>query len=364
MEQTVSLRLAGPSGLEIAATGLRLADTVAGDGLAIINKVLSIGVAGNSGLVTAADSLALGTPGVVSASSVSAVVGSGHTHAVVAASNAKSSPGQLVKSDVSGDSIWRWLTADKLVAPLIESLGEYPAGPGQQPDHGRRESVVRGGAADQHGHAGSLTLAPAAGLILDPADDVGTDQRRLDGPDGALEPAAFWGRAGGDVPGEGIPKADGRWLHVAAFDRHGAGEGGAEVCDAEHGDCGAEFRDPGRERVGHAVCGRRRGSMRCRCSRTATWLLLRVVDRAAGGLNVTNASGAGVGGMWGLPDGNSRGRFPASRPRAQGRWRRQGRRRWTSGKERRRVVVDNDTGPGGRAVCGHQHVAGEQPISG
>jgi hypothetical protein len=303
VEQTVSLRLAGPSGLEIAATGLRLADTVAGDGLAISNKVLSIGVAGNSGLVTGADSLALGTPGALSSASVSAVAGSGHTHAMVAASNAKAAPGQLVKSDVSGDSIWRWLTADKLVAPLIESLGSIRLDPANSliTADGNLSFV---GARQINTDTGSLTLAPAAGLILDPADDVvqisgGSTVRTAHWSSGFL--GTGWGVT---YSGEGdFRKLTADELHVAAF-----------IADTARVKVGAEYVTPSmaivaRNFVIPAVNGSGTlyvedapGFNEVPVFADGDWLLLRVVDRAAGGLNVTNAWGQ-VSGYVGLPDG-------------------------------------------------------------
>lgn len=56
-ERSLGIKLPSPSGLDIDATGLSIADTIAGAGLAIASKVLSVG-AGN-GIAVAADSIAV-----------------------------------------------------------------------------------------------------------------------------------------------------------------------------------------------------------------------------------------------------------------------------------------------------------------
>lgn len=175
--QVVSLQLAGPSGLEVASTGLRLNDSVAGNGLGISNKVLSLNLAANSGLLLAADTLALGLPGNVGVDSSNQVVGTTHYHAVTSYANAKTNPAQLLKSDTFGDVTLRNLTADKLIAPELEAAGSITLDPGTSLifADGNLSFI---GARQIVTDTGSLTLAPAQTLIIDPADNVaqlGTD---------------------------------------------------------------------------------------------------------------------------------------------------------------------------------------------
>lgn len=169
--QVVSLQLAGPSGLEVAGTGLRLADTVAGDGLGISNKILSLNVGATSGLLLSADSLSMGTPGALSATSTNQLQAGSHTHAVTATDNAKTTVGTLLKGSAAGDLGLRWLTADKAITPRIESAGSITLDPatslifaaGNLSFVGARQIVT---------DSGSLTLAPAQSLIIDPPDNV------------------------------------------------------------------------------------------------------------------------------------------------------------------------------------------------
>ena len=175
--QVVSLQLAGPSGLEVADTGLRLNDSVAGLGLGITNKVLTINLAASSGLLIAGDALGMGTPGTLDAATTSQVVGSGHYHAITAHTNAKTSPAHLLKADAFGDLTLRNLTADKLIAPELEAAGSITLDPGTSLifADGNLSFI---GARQIVTDTGSLTLAPAQTLIIDPADNVaqmGTD---------------------------------------------------------------------------------------------------------------------------------------------------------------------------------------------
>lgn len=169
--QVLSLVLAGPSGLEIADIGLRLADSVAGNGLGINNKILSINLAPHSGLQLVGDALGLGQPLNVGVDSSNQIAGSGHTHAVTSYANAKTTPAQVLRSDAFGDLTLRMMTADKVITPEIESTGAILLDPatnliyadGNLSFVGARQIVT---------DTGSLTLAPAQTLIIDPPDDV------------------------------------------------------------------------------------------------------------------------------------------------------------------------------------------------
>lgn len=98
--QAVGVNLASPSALEINA-GLKLAATVAGNGLQLATQVLSVRLSAASGMLFASGALALGTPGALSAASANAVTATSHTHAVAASSNPGAAT-QLLKTDTSG----------------------------------------------------------------------------------------------------------------------------------------------------------------------------------------------------------------------------------------------------------------------
>ena len=89
----------------------------------------------NSGLQVDASGAAL-SPSTLSATTTNALSGAGHTHAVTATDNAKTTTGTLLKGSPAGDLTTRWLTADKLITPLVETA------------------------------AGTLTLNPAAGKTI------------------------------------------------------------------------------------------------------------------------------------------------------------------------------------------------------
>ena len=110
----VNLTLASPSGLAIdGAKNLAVADTLAGAGLAIAGKVLSVGQ--GDGLSVTADAVALATPGSLSVASANAAAGN-HTHAVTSSSNpgaaasllATSAAGLLALRDLTLTNSQRW----------------------------------------------------------------------------------------------------------------------------------------------------------------------------------------------------------------------------------------------------------------
>ena len=100
-DRTLSIELATLSGLELVGTPdkkLALADSVAGNGLVIANKILAVG-AGN-GITVGADTVSLTTPGTLSVTSQNDPVGN-HTHVIDHSSN----PGvaaSLLSTSVTG----------------------------------------------------------------------------------------------------------------------------------------------------------------------------------------------------------------------------------------------------------------------
>ena len=96
-----AMKLAAPSGLTKTIDGLAIADTLAGDGLQMASKVLKVGLASPSGLTFSGGLLKMGTPGTVSAVSVSGVTVTGHSHDVDASSNPGAAT-RLLKTDATG----------------------------------------------------------------------------------------------------------------------------------------------------------------------------------------------------------------------------------------------------------------------
>lgn len=98
--QQVGVWTATPSAVEVV-DGVRLAATAAGSGLQLVTQVLSIRLATNSGLSLANGTLALGTPGGLTAVTANAVTATGHTHSVAASADPGATT-QLLKTNESG----------------------------------------------------------------------------------------------------------------------------------------------------------------------------------------------------------------------------------------------------------------------
>lgn len=291
-EQVVSLSLAAPSGMEVAAGGLRLADSVAGNGLGISNKVIGVNIAPGGGLQVVSDALAMTTPGTIAADTTNQTAGN-HTHAVTAYSDGKANLGGLLKSSAQGDLTLRWLTADKTVTPLIETaagaLTLDPAGAlvnvdGNMAFTGSRQITTT---------SGSLTLAPAQTLIIDPPDDIAQINSAV-----TLKTAhwssGFLGTGWGiTYAGEmDMRKIYADELHVMAF-----------IADTARVKVGAEYITPSMALLSRRFTIPNVGSSDTLYVEDAPglvdlpvfadgdWVLLRIIDRSGGGLLVANAWG-------------------------------------------------------------------------
>ena len=291
--QIVSLVLAAPSGLEVGSTGLRLNDSVAGSGLAIANKVLSLNLAPNSGLAVTLNQLGMGTPGALSATSVNSVIGNSHSHAVTSTDNAKTTPAQLLKTTAAGNLTLAVLTADRLIAPILESTGAITLDPATGLIHADGNlSFV--GARQIVTDSGALTLAPAQTLILDPTDDVirvnaNAAIRTAHAAVGVF-PQTGWQV---NYPGDGYFKsilAD--ELHVQAFiaDIMRVKVGG-EYTPESMGIIARSFTIPGVGATGQLYIEDVPGWADIPAFADGDWILLRIVSRAGGGLIVANAWG-------------------------------------------------------------------------
>jgi len=96
----ISIDLQSPSGLELGASGLAVDDTVAGAGLAIAAKVLSVG--SGDGLTVGANDIALTTPGTLNISTTNDSSGN-HTHVVTTTADGFYDPSTILNSDASGN---------------------------------------------------------------------------------------------------------------------------------------------------------------------------------------------------------------------------------------------------------------------
>lgn len=106
-EATLTIKRPATSGLSLDSTGLYIANTIAGNGLSISSKVLSVNLLTDSGLVLT-DKLALRTPvAPLSSTSTDAVSdAAGHSHSITAYSDLDANPGHLAKADAEGNSKW------------------------------------------------------------------------------------------------------------------------------------------------------------------------------------------------------------------------------------------------------------------
>ena len=295
--QVVSLVLAGPSGLEVASSGLRLNDSIAGSGLAIANKVLSLRLAPNSGLVVTSNQLALDAPLALSATSVNAVTGAGHSHAVTATDNAKTTPGTLLKGTAAGNLTLAVLTADRLIAPILESTGAITLDPataliyadGNLSFVGARQIVTS---------TGALTLAPAQTLILAPSDGVAqvganTTLRTAHAAVGVFPQTGWQVNYPGDAYFKSILADE---LHVQAFiaDIMRVKVGG-EYIPESMALISRSFTIPAVGATGQLYVEDIPGWADIAAFADGDWLLLQVVSRAGGGLIYANAWGQVTG---------------------------------------------------------------------
>lgn len=98
--QVIGVNLAVPSALDIT-DGLRLSAAVAGDGLQLINQILSVHLDTPSGLVFSSGKLRILSPLGVSATSSGSVTGVGHSHGAIA-SDAPGPATSLLKTNDDG----------------------------------------------------------------------------------------------------------------------------------------------------------------------------------------------------------------------------------------------------------------------
>lgn len=301
-------------GIATVNTATASGTTLSGDTVAVVPsstggvQLTAAGVAlktpANSGLQVDASGAAL-SPSTLSATTTNALSGAGHTHAVTATDNAKTTTGTLLKGSPAGDLTTRWLTADKLITPLVETAaGTLTLNPaaGKTINNGNLEFT---GARSITTDTGSLTLAPAQTLVLDPADDVvrvnPTTTLRSSHAAVGVFPQTGWQI---DYDGHGyFTSLLADELHVQSF-----------IADIMRVKVGGEY-------IPESMALIRRDMTIPAVGATATlyvedipgwgniaafaendWVLLRIVSRAGGGLIVASAWGQ-VTGYNDLPDG-------------------------------------------------------------
>ncbi len=103
VDEGLSVLLQSPSGLDLSASGLAVAEALAGDGLRMASKVMHIDLdPTGSGLTFNSGYLRLGVPTAISANGVGGVSGSGHGHAVIATALGHSTFDTLLKNNTEG----------------------------------------------------------------------------------------------------------------------------------------------------------------------------------------------------------------------------------------------------------------------
>lgn len=291
--QEVSLKLASPSGLEIATQGVRVNDTIAGAGLKITNKIIDVGLNLNSGMVVSANAIGMGTPGTISAASANAVTGDSHTHATTTTANAKTTPNTILRGDINGDVGMRFLTADRVVTPLIESAaGAITLNPASGV-LSVNANIALTGARNITTTSGSLTLSPAQTLIFQPTNNVvqinATTTLKT-----AHWASGFMGTGWG-VTYDGALDARSIYadeLHVAAFIADTTRvKAGADMITPSRSTLSRNFTIPALNATGSMFVEDMPGLEDMPVFADDDWVLLHVIHRPTGGLLVFNVWG-------------------------------------------------------------------------
>ena len=247
----------------------------------------------NSGMVVDANGTALGTPLSIGSTTTNAITGSGHSHDVDSVDNAKTAPGKVLQSSVGGDLTLRRLTADQVTAPLLDTatgnLRLDPAGGVTVVDSDMQFVGARAITTD----TGSLTLSPAASLVLSPDDNV-----TQIGPTTTLKTAHWssgflgtgWGMTyDGHLDTRSIYADE---LHVAAFIADTARVAvGAEYITPSMALVARPFTIPAVNGTGTLYVEDAPGLAELPVFSDNDWVLLRIMDRSGGGLLVANAWG-------------------------------------------------------------------------
>jgi len=273
------------------------APVTAGDNsINVSGQAVSVKRPANSGVKVDATGVLL-DPSTLTAATTNAVSGTGHTHAVTATDNAKTTVNTILKGNASGDLTVRNLTADKAVTPRVEtSSGALTLAPASS-SLAVNAHVAFDGARDITTASGNLTLKPSANLSINPTGNVAelqsaTTLKTNHWSSGFL--GTGWGVLyNGNADFRSIYADE---LHVAAF-----------IADTARVKVGSEYITPSMALVS-------RGFTIPAVSSTGTlyvedapgldnlpvfanedWVLLRIMNRSGGGLSVQNAWGQVAG---------------------------------------------------------------------
>jgi hypothetical protein len=277
--------------------------TAGNTAISVTGQAVSVELKTDPGLLVSSG-LGMGTPSTLTAATTNAVSGSNHSHAITATSNAKSTVSTLLKGDANGDLTGRYFTLDKLISPEVEtSSGDITIDPasGKTVNDGNLEFT---GARSVTTSSGSLTLAPVSDLILDPASDAVSMAASATLKTGNWS-SGFLGTGWG-VTYAGA--ADFRSiyadeLHVAAFIADTARvKVGAEYITPSMAIISRNFTIPAVSGTGTLYVEDAPGLDDTAVFNDNDYILLRIIDRPAGGLNVLNVWGQ-VTGYSNLTDG-------------------------------------------------------------
>lgn len=325
-----ALVTAADASMTVSGQAIRIADAAAGDGLGLTSGVLAVKTAVGNGTgifsdtvgvyVAAEGGLEVGSTGVgikrpgnsgiglssLGASLVPATVGAGtananigneHTHAVESAEDSKTTPGRLMKASADGDHALRYLTADRVQTPLVLSGGDLTIDPGSGVLSVDGNLTFTGGGRSVTTASGDLTLAPAGELQFDPASNVAEVQ-----PSVTLKTSHWssgflgtgWGLSyDGHLDTRSIYADE---LHVAAFIADTARVAvGSEYITPGMAILAEDFTVPAVAATGTLVVEDAPGLPNMAVFDSNDWVLLRVMNRAGGGLLVANVWGQVAG---------------------------------------------------------------------
>lgn len=310
-EGALAVRAAADKGTVVAGDIVGVAVSATG-GLEVVDDGVGVKLPADSGLGSGYDGLVL-SPMAVGANTMNVTPGAQHTHAAVSSSDSKAGPGELMRSTAEGDHALRYLTADRVTTPLLNTaagaLAVEPAGALVAVKGNLR--FTGGSRAIETETSAALTLRPAGGLLIAPLNQVAevqatTTLKTAHWASGFL--GTGWGHTyDGHLDTRSIYADE---LRVAAF-----------IADTARVVVGSEYITPGMallaenftipnvNGVGTLVVEDAPGLPDLPLFDNKDWVLVRVMSRAGGGLLVANAWGQVTGYQDGPEEGQQQWLF-------------------------------------------------------
>ena len=346
------------SSIEVVGEGtqwLRVAQAFAGAGLSLSESgVASVNVAAAAGTTITGDTVGVATEGAgglevgsagarikrpthsgialdetgayllpnsISSTSVNGNSGVGHTHAAVAYADTKAAPGNLMKASPDGDHTLRYLTADKVRTPLIDTAsGGLRVEPAGALLDVKGDLRFTGGARSIWTETGSLGLWPKEELIIGSQKGVAqmaspTTLKSAHWASGFL--GVGWGMTyDGALDCRSIYADE---MRVTTFIADAARVSvGSHYVTPGMGIVAEPFEVPGVSGNGTLVLEDAPGLPNWPVFDNNDWVLMRVVDRSGGGLKVANVWGQVSGYQDGPGDGQQRWTFTTRNTTAPG----------------------------------------------